>query len=258
MLALMTILSCLAGRADAAPLVIAASSDLAYCVNDLAAAFQSQEKGAQLRFVLDSSENLYVKLSQDIPMDVYLSADMRYQANLIIDGKADPDTWTIYAIGRIVIWSLDKRFDVTQGMRLLADPRIKRIAIPNPPVHPYGRAAFESIGHGGLSKATAGRLLLGDDILKTAHLIQAGKAQAGVVSYATVLAPPFKGVGNYYLIPAWTHDLVEQGAIVTKQGKSNPLSLRFVHFLQTPKAQAILNRHGFLKPPMDDERARRP
>lgn len=254
----MASMAIMTGSAGGAPLVVAANADLAYCVEELSAAFRAQEKSADLRFVLGTTAELYEKLSHDAPMDVFLASDMRLQANLVIDGKADPDTWTIYAAGRVVIWTLDKRFDVSKGIKVLADPRAKRIAIIDPPQHPYGAAAFMLIEKSGLSKTITPHLVRSDDIEKTASLIQSGKAQLGVVSYATVLAPPRKGKGAYFLIPAQEHDLIEQGAIVTKHGKSHPLARRFVHFLQTPTAQAILNRNGFLKPPMSDERARHP
>lgn len=41
---------------------------------------------------------------------------------------------------------------------------------------------------------------------------------------------------------------IEQGVIVTRHGAANPLAPRFLQFLQSTAARAILLRHGFSLP----------
>ncbi len=231
--------------AGAATLLVAAASDLVYCIDDLGAAFAREVPGAEVKLSTGSSGNFFAQIKSGAPFDLFMSADMEYPARLAREGAADGATLAPYAIGRLVLWSTDARFDARTGMDVLRDARMTRVAIANPDVAPYARAALQ---HYGLWEPVKARLVMGDNISQTAQFIQTGNAQAGIVSYATVLAPKQKGVGTYYLIPAAGLAPIEQGAIITRHGAGNPLAARFMTFLRSPAAQGILQRSGFSLP----------
>ena len=90
-----------------------------------------------------------------------------------------------------------------------------------------------------------GKLAIGENVAQTAQFVQTGNAQLGIVSLATVLSPRLKDVGRYYIVPEEGIAPIEQGVIVTRHGKDNPLAARFVRFLQTKAARDILQRNGF-------------
>lgn len=238
-------------RADT--LTIAAASDLTHSIDELAAAFVKTAPGAEVKSSLGSSGNFFAQIKNGAPFDVFLSADMQYPRQLAREGAADGATLAPYAIGRVVAWSIDPRVDLTQGMRVFADPRLTRIAIANPDVAPYGRAAKAALVHHKYWDVVAPRLVIGENIAQTAQFVQTGNAQIGIVSYATVLTPKMKGVGKYYLIPDTGVAPIEQGAIITKRGTANPLAPRFMQFLQSPAARAILQRQGFSLPPAKND-----
>lgn len=242
---ILTMLGMLALPAWAAPLMVAAASDLTYTIGELAAAFQKEVPGAEVKTSLGASGNFFAQIKNGAPFDVFLSADMLYPARLAKEGAADASTLTTYAIGRLAVWSLDARFDLKQGMAVFRDARLSRVAIANPDVAPYGSAAKAALQAHGVWDAVSGKLVRGENIAQTAQFIQTGNAQIGIVSYATVLAPRLKGVGSFYLVPEAGLAPIEQGAIVTTRGKANPLAARFMRFLQSPAARAILQRHGF-------------
>lgn len=248
LLILLASLATLGLPASAETLTVAAASDLTHSIDELAAAFAQQVPGAEVKASLGSSGNFYAQIKNGAPFDVFLSADMKYPAQLAREGAADPATLAPYAVGRIVLWSLDRRFDLSQGMRVLSDSRLERFAIANPEVAPYGRAAQASLMALGFWETVKPKLVLGDNIAQTAQFIQTGNAQVGIVSYATVLAPKVKGTGSYYLIPNDGVPPIEQGAVITRHGAANPLAPRFMQFLQSPAARAILLKHGFSLP----------
>jgi molybdate transport system substrate-binding protein len=231
------------------PLHVAAAADLTYCIDALSAAFGKQETGAQIKVSLGASGNFVAQIRNGAPFDVFLSADMAYPAQLAKEGAGDGTTLFTYAIGRAVIWSLDARFDLQRGMRVFSDPRLTRVAIANPDVAPYGRAAKAALEHYAVWDAVKPKLVIGENIAQTAQFIQTGNAQLGIVSLTTVLAPKLKGQGNYVLVPDAGLPTIEQGAILTSHGKDNPLAARFLRFLQSPAARAILERSGFALPP---------
>ncbi|WP_173346263.1 molybdate ABC transporter substrate-binding protein [Pseudoduganella dura] len=237
-------------KVHCAELVVGAPSELAGYVDALSSAFIAGEKGARLRFVLDTSGNLYEKVSAGEPLDVYMSDDLRLQGQLLADGKMVYDTWTMYAAGRIVLWSMDKRFDVAKGLRLLADPAVKKVAVADGG-SPYMAPSLAALHHAGLLEKLQPRLLDSHSMQEMVKSVRAGKAELAILSYDTVLAPSMKGVGRYYLIPEneYKDDIPGHAAVVTLHGRQNPLAHRFIRFLRTARAQAILLPGGFMKPP---------
>jgi molybdate transport system substrate-binding protein len=236
---------------QAQPLLVAAASDLTHCINELADAFAKQVPGAKVKVSLGSSGHFYAQIRNGAPFDVLLSADMSYPTQLAKLGVAEGATLRPYAIGRIALWSLDARFDpAAQGMGVLRDPRVTKVAIANPSVAPYGRAAKAALERDGLWQALQPKLVIGENIAQAAQFVQSGNAQLGIVSLAMLHAP--KAGGRYYVIPATGLAPIEQGAIVTRHGAANPLAPRFVQFMGSPAARAILERNGFSLPPAHD------
>jgi molybdate transport system substrate-binding protein len=238
----------LALPAAARPLLVAAASDLAYCIDDLVVAFRQQVPGAEVKVSTGASGNFYAQIRNGAPFDVFLSADMDYPRELARLGVADGKTLAPYAIGRIVLWTPDARFDPSQGLALLRDARVTRIAIGNPATAPYGRAAKAALERDGLWDAVRPRLVIGENVAQAAQFVQSGNAQVGIISLATLSAPRIAGVGRFYLIPETGLAPIEQGAIVTAHGKGHPLATRFLRFLDSPAAHAILERNGFALP----------
>jgi molybdate transport system substrate-binding protein len=232
------------GTAQAETLLVAAASDLTHCIDELATAFRQNAPGAELKVTVGASGNFFAQIKNGAPYEVFLSADMRYPSQLASEGAADGATLSTYAIGRVALWTTDPRFDLSQGMRVLADARVTRVAIANPDVAPYGRAAKSALQQFGFWDTVKDKLVIGENIAQTAQFVQTGNAQIGLVSYATVLAPNVKGKGSYYLVPEGGTS-IEQGAIVTRRGHDNPLAGRFIQFLHSQPARAIFLRHGF-------------
>lgn len=236
---------------QAQPLLVAAASDLTYCIDELVAAFAKQTPGARVKVALGASGHFYAQIRNGAPFDVLLSADMDYPRELARLGVAKGATLRPYAIGRIALWSPDPRLDpAADGMAVLRDPRVARVAIANPALAPYGRAAKAALQRDGLWQAVQPKLVIGENIAQTAQFVQSGNAQLGIVSVAMLHAS--KASGRYHVIPMTGLAPIEQGAIVTRHGAANPLAPRFVQFLGSPAARAILERHGFSLPAAND------
>src|SRR5579863_6860149 len=84
--------------ARSADLLIAAASDLAPLAPKLERAYKEK-----VRFTLASSGSLKQQIENGAPFDVFLSANEQYVKDLAATGLVT-DT-TIYAIGRIALWS---------------------------------------------------------------------------------------------------------------------------------------------------------
>jgi molybdate transport system substrate-binding protein len=243
---LLLLLSLLAGPALAGDVLsVAAASDLTYCMDDLATGFRRESPGVQVKVAIEASGTLFKQLKNGAGYDVFLSSDMAYPAKLIAETGAVASSLAPFAVGRVALWTVDPRFDLRQGMRVLTDSRLTRLAIANPDVAPFGRAAKAALESHGFWDAVRGKLVLGTNVAQATKLVQGGQAEIGIVSMSIVLSPKFKGIGHYYLIPDTGVPPIEHGAVITAHGKANPAAARFLAFLQTPAGREILYRHGF-------------
>jgi molybdate transport system substrate-binding protein len=131
----------LAQALQAQILAIAAAADLVYCLDELHTEFQKAYPRATLKVSTGSSGNFFAQIKNGAPFDVLLSADMKYPQELIKAGLADSASLTLYAIGRIVLWTIKPEIEVSRGLEILREAKIRKFAIASPEHAPYGRAA---------------------------------------------------------------------------------------------------------------------
>jgi len=225
-------------------LSIAAASDLMYCLDALHAAFSKQHPGIELKTSTGSSGNFFAQIQNGAPFDVFLSADMSYPEELIKAGLADEKSLTVYALGRIVVWTAGDKVDVTAGIQALNGATVTKVAIANPGHAPYGRAAKAALQHAKLWDHLEPKIVYGENIAQTAQFIETGNAEAGIVALALVRSPKLAKVGHWVEIPLENYPRLEQAAVVTKTGLSNPASALYLTFLRAPAAREIFDRFG--------------
>jgi molybdate transport system substrate-binding protein len=232
-------------------ITIAAASDLIYCIDELNKAFESVRKGVTIRTSNGSSGNFFAQIQNGAPFDIFLSADLHYPQELIASGMADRESLTVYAAGRIVLWTAAPEIDVSKGLEVLRSPGVRRIAIANPEHAPYGRAAKSALEKAGLWQAVKPKLVFGDNIAQAKQFVQTGNADIGVLALSLVLAPVMKGIGAYWLIPQDTYPRLDQAAVLTARGRNNPAARAYLAFLRSPAAREIFEHFGFFMPKSD-------
>jgi molybdate transport system substrate-binding protein len=230
----------------ASVLQVAAAADLANCISELNAAFSKTAGGAEVKASIGSSGNFFAQIKNGAPFDVFLSADMQYPGELAKSGQADAASLIVYARGQLMMWSSDPGLDPAIGLRLLSDPRVQRIAIANPDVAPYGRAAKAALEKAGLWQSLKPKLVFGENVAQTAQFVETGNAQVGFVGAAHIRNTTAKA--RAWPVPAELIPLIEQGAIVTAKGKGNPLAPKYLDFLRAEGGRAILRQYGFVLP----------
>lgn len=234
--------------ARAGELSIAAASDLVFCLEELNKAFSAAHPGIAVKSTTGASGNIFAQISNGAPFDVYLSADMRYPRELIKAGLADEKTLSLYAIGHLVVWTASGDIDISGGLGSLTNDAIRKVAIANPEHAPYGRAAKAALEHFKLWDALKEKLVFGENIAQTAQFVETGNAETGLVALSIVMAPALKSKGHWIEIPEHSYPRLEQGAVVTKTGASNPTAAIYIGFLGSAEARKILDRFGFRLP----------
>lgn len=227
---------------------ITAASDLQYAMKEIITAFESANPGDKVSAVYGSSGKAFSQIENGAPYDLFFSADISYPEKLGKSGAAISKPKP-YAVGRLTIWvSRNSGLDARKGIRLLIEPKVRKIAIANPEHAPYGRIAEEVLKNNQVYGRVKAKLVLGENIQQTAQFVQTGAADAGMIAYSLALAPVLASEGSYYLVPARMHKPIVQGYVLLKPAAGNATAARFEKFIASPAARMIFKRYGFTLP----------
>jgi len=230
-------------------LVIAAASNLTFVVKEVAAKFEEQT-GTRVKLALGSSGNFYGQIVNGAPFDLFLSADAEYPQKLVEAGLAQPESLSIYAVGRMVLWvPKSSPIDVGKlGIESLLHPTVRKIAIANPALAPYGKAAVAVMDKSRLYQGVSSKLVLGENVSQTAQFVQSGAADIGIIPLSLIIGSPLETEGSYWEVPADLHPRVEQGVVVLKRTKAPELAQQFLQVLLGAEGSQIMTRYGYQAP----------
>jgi len=227
--------------------LVAAASDLKFAMDSVVAVFSRQNPNITLKVVYGSSGNFFQQISNSAPFDLFFSADIDYPRQLQQQHKTLSDV-KLYGNGQLVLWS--KTLDPNaEKMNTLLNSSIKKIAIANPAHAPYGKKAEESLRYYQLYDKIKDKLVIGENIAQTAQYAQSGAADIGIIALSLALSPTMQQTGGkYWLIPAASHQPLQQGYVLLPHAKDNTGAEKFAMFFNSPNATAILKNFGFGQP----------
>lgn len=227
---------------------VAAAADLKFAMEELSQDFE-RKTGIQVDVTAGSSGNFFAQIQSGAPFDLFFSADMDYPRKLEATGFGEPGTVYEYALGRIVIWTpANAKVDVAKDRwNALLDAAIHKIAIANPALAPYGRAAVSTLQNAGIYEHIKAKLVYGENISQAAQFVQSGNAQAGIIARSLALSPGMKN-GKAWEIPEDMHPPIGQGVVVLRSAKNKAAALAFLNFVKSAAGKAILEERGFAIP----------
>jgi molybdate transport system substrate-binding protein len=224
--------------------LVAAAADLKFAMDSLITIFKRSAPDITVKVVYGSSGNFFEQIANGAPFDLFFSADMDYPRKLQEQKKTIGLTNT-YGTGQIVLWS--RKLDPASAkMNTLLRPEITKIAIANPAHAPYGKRARESLMYYKLYDPIKDKLVLGENISQTAEYVRSGAAEIGIIALSLALSPTMqKEGGKYWVIPAETHQPLQQGYTLLQHAKDNAGAEKFAAFINSAAATAILKYFGF-------------
>jgi molybdate transport system substrate-binding protein len=229
-------------------LTVAAASDLQSALPGLTAQFE-KETGQQVRLIFGSSGNFFTQAENGAPFDVFLSADIDYPRRLEAAGLVERGSLHEYATGHIVLWTRhDSGIDVSRGLTVLTDARVRRVAIANPEHAPYGRAAVAALRHERLYERVQRKLVLGENISQAAQFAQTGSADVGLLALSLALSPALRSSGTYAAVPESWYPPIEQAGVVLASSRQKALARQFIEYLKRPASVRLLQSYGFAVP----------
>jgi molybdate transport system substrate-binding protein len=215
-------------------------------VPEIAAAFE-RSTGRKVKLAFGASGNLSRQIREGAPFELFLSADQTNVAMLAAAGRTEGEG-VVYATGRLVLF-------VPSGSPVKADPQlaglgdalragaVRRVAIANPDLAPYGAAARQALEKRKLWPLLEGKVALGESVSQTAQFALAGGVDAAFIPYSIVMSPNFRDRGAHAVLSPELHGpIVQRMALVKGAGET---ARRLYDFLQGAEARAILARYGF-------------
>lgn len=245
MLATVIVFGC-AAYACAATVTVAVASNFADTAESLGREFERTSQH-EVVLVRGSTGKLFAQIVNGAPIDLFLSADRERPLALLQRRDRDPTDAFVYAIGELVIWSRDPTAEGVDCSRFLQTTDGK-IALANPRLAPYGKAASEFLEQAALWERVQPQLVYGENISQTLQFVASGNATVGLVARSQLSEPGLPDATCLVDVPAFTHTPIEQVGLITSRGLDNVAAVNFAAYLQSDAAREIIRAKGYRVP----------
>lgn len=233
------------GQAYADTVTVAVASNFADTARALARDFEAGT-GHEVRIVQGSTGKLHAQIVNGAPFDVFLSADVERAATI---PSAD-DGRFIYAIGRLVVWSGDGTLLDENCLAALENPETGRIAIANPALAPYGKAAQQFLEASGLWEGVQPNLVYGENVAQALQFAATGNAQFAFVSASQLQNDALPRTACVSAASVDGDMLLAQQAVLLDRAASNEAARQFFEYLRSEQGRATISaRHYDLADP---------
>jgi molybdate transport system substrate-binding protein len=223
---------------------VAASANLQSIIKVLGKDFK-QKTGITIEPIVGSSGNLTTQMKNGAPYDVFLSADMSFPETLYKEGLSTKKP-VVYTLGSLIICS-NQDIGFENWDRLLMTDRIKKIAVANPAIAPYGKAAEEVLKGKGILNNIKPKIVYGESISQINTYITTGVVDLGFTTQALVKDPANKTKLYWKEIDSKTYSPIEQGMVLLKRAVGNKSAEKFYQYVLSPSAKAIFAKYGYRK-----------
>jgi molybdate transport system substrate-binding protein len=232
------------GSTSSGELLVAAAPALQQAFDEIGPLFE-EETGAKVTFSYASSGALAEQIEAGLPADLYVSADIDHVDSLREKGLLIDDTRQVYAIGRLTLASSTKAGMRVSDLEGLLRPEVEKVAIADPEVAPYGRAAEEALKSVGLWDQLKPKLVYGANVTAATEYVRSGNTEAGLLPLSLVIHEP---AVTYVTVDESLHQPIQQALAVVKGTKNEELARRFVAFIRGPQGRAVLEKYGYVVP----------
>ena len=186
------------------------------------------------------SGGLAKQIEQGAPADIYISANRKWMTYLVEKQLIDPGTVRVFAYNTLVFVGRE------HAASSFADlPALRRIGIGSPASVPAGQYAAQALKAAGLYEKLqeASLLVMAKDVRQALIYADRGETDGSFV-YATdaLLATSARVL---FTVPQELYDRVAYPIALTQQGKINTDAGRFVDFIGSATARAVMVNHGF-------------
>lgn len=222
---------------------VAVAANFTAPMNTIAAEF-AKDTGHQAKLAFGSTGKFYAQIKNGAPFQMLLSADDETPVKLEQEGMGVPGSRFTYAIGSLVLWSAKAGYVDDKG-EVLKHGAFNKIALANPKLAPYGKAAVEVLTGMGLLDQITPKFVQGENIAQTYQFVMTGNAELGFVALSQVMKDSKITSGSAWIVPGKLHTPIRQDAVILTSGKGNAAAEALMKYLKGDKAKAIIKSYGY-------------
>lgn len=222
---------------------VVVASNFTHAMKDIKHAFEKQSDH-EVELIFGSTGKIYAQIINGAPFDAFFAADAERPERLEREGRIQPGSRFSYAIGRIVLWSPDAELQVADG-KVLENDDFHHLAIANPKLAPYGKAAQQVLQAKGLWDKLQNRVVRGENINQTLQFVISGNAELGFIALSQLKSQSGENPGRHWLVPSELYDPIEQQAV---QLSDKTAVTEFMNFVKSDTARQIISHYGYSTP----------
>lgn len=219
---------------------VATASNFSETLKTLAQYFE-RKTAHKVTVISGSTGKLYAQIKHGAPFDAFFSGDIKRAELLDEQNIAVADSRFTYAVGKLVLWSPATDYIDQQG-KVLREKQYHYLAIANPKLAPYGKAAQELLHKLNLWDSLQGRMVRGENIGQTLQFVKSGNAQLGLVAYSQIKRAEHSIEGSFWEVPETFYTPIKQQAVLLKD---NEPTREFYTFVKSSEARTIIRSFGY-------------
>ena len=225
---------------------IAVASNFISTAKVLIKNFESESKH-KIHASYGSSGKLVAQITHGAPFELFLSADQKSPHFLSAKHLTLPESQFTYAIGRLALCANTPISDASLS-NILKAPQIKKIALANAKLAPYGRAAQQVLQQLEIDQTDRNKWIRGENIAQTFQFLVSGNVNLAFIAKAQANSSDNIQSEACISIPSELYDPIKQDAILLSRANKSPAAIAFYNYLKQGKAREIIQGFSYNVP----------
>ncbi len=201
----------------------------------------SSDQQHKVILIPGSSGKHYAQIINGAPFDIFFSADTERARLLEQSEMTESGTRFTYALGKLILWSSMDNYVDLKG-EVLKSKDFRYLAIANPKLAPYGKAAEEVLKSLNIWTGLGRRLVRGENIAQTFQFVSSGNAKLGFVAYSQIKSPNLSINGSFWEVPQSIYRPIEHQAVLLRD---SALAREFLSFVKSTESLSIIYESGY-------------
>lgn len=229
--------------------LVAVAANFAPVARELANRF-TDLTGGTIRISTGASGTLARQIRHGAPFQLFLSADESYVEGLYREGLTQ-NGGKVYALGVLVLYipdtsGLNRMQDIRDQLQQLVTGDAFKVALANPAIAPYGRAARQVLDRFDPENRLAGREIVGENVGQAAQFALTRNVDAALIPYSLALDTHMQEAGSFELIPADWYQPIRQRMVLLQN--AGAVAREFYRYLDSDTAKQIIKNFGYASP----------
>jgi molybdate transport system substrate-binding protein len=223
---------------------VAVAGSMANAAELLSKDFQERFGDSEIILIKGSSGKIASQIINGAPFDIFMAADMSFPELVFNNGLSLKPQ--VYAKGSLIFFS---RIGIAseRNLSILNNKNIKFIAIANPDLAPYGKAAMEAMKNSNI-EISKEKFLISENVMQCAN-IAFNSANVGFISKSALYLPIMLNFIDkqdcWFEVDERLYSPLYHSAVLLKRSESNKSAVKFYEYIFSDYAKDILVKNGF-------------